>query len=116
MTSLQAVRSTHEACERILKIFRTHNKKIRVKDIHLHQQFVKELTERLPACKGVQDVPQVFVNFEHIGDGEKVFRMNEEGRLERLIRGFEVRPAFDPPRHRCARPSFPLPICLSAPA
>eukprot|EP00911_Craspedida_sp_UC1_P001344 UC1_evm2s1012 len=89
MTSLQAVRSTSLACDKILKLFRNAHKKVRVKDIHLHPDFASELRERYPAWGGADDVPQVFINFERVGDAEMVIRLNEQGTLGDIIHGFE---------------------------
>jgi len=57
VTSVQAVRSTYEECRRVVQILRNMHVAFQQKDIFLHPDYRKELTERLGIDKPT--VPQV---------------------------------------------------------
>ncbi|EDQ92284.1 uncharacterized protein MONBRDRAFT_21824 [Monosiga brevicollis MX1] len=65
ITSVSGIRSTFSDCKRMMHIFETLNKKVRVKDVQLDARFGQELEERLPGNDG--KVPQAFINFSHAG-------------------------------------------------
>ena len=57
VTSVQAVRSTYDECKRVIQILRNMNIMFQQKDIFLHPDYRKELTERLGI--DTPTVPQV---------------------------------------------------------
>ena len=57
VTSVQAVRSTYDECKRVIQILRNTHVMFQQKDIFLHPDYRKELTERLGGK--TPTVPQV---------------------------------------------------------
>ena len=57
MTSLQAVRETHDLCHRVVQVLRGHGVSLTLKDVFLHPDYAKELSERIGAEGAV--LPQV---------------------------------------------------------
>ena len=53
VTSLQAVRNTHELCCKVVQILRGHRAGFSLKDVFLHPDYGKELCERM----GVEGAP-----------------------------------------------------------
>ena len=65
MTSLSAVRDTYGECRKVVLMLRGHRVSVQQKDIMLHDEYHKELKERLD--DETVTVPQVFINGHHIG-------------------------------------------------
>ena len=64
-TSLSAIRDTYKECRAVNLMLRGHCVMIQQKDIMLHEEYHKELKERLD--DDTVTVPQVFINGHHIG-------------------------------------------------
>lgn len=88
VTSLQAVRETRDLCHRVVGLLRGHGVGFTLKDVFLHPDYSKELSERMGA-EGA--LPQVFINGKHVGDGPTIVQLNESGRLAPMLAGIEVR-------------------------
>ena len=58
ITSVKAVRSTHEQCKQVLHILRSHRVLFASRDVFLHPDYSRELAERMGQPKNVT-LPQV---------------------------------------------------------
>lgn len=74
-TSVRAVRKTHEMCKEVLHILQAHQVALTVKDVFLHPDYAKELSERM-GSNSRETLPQVapcleLVHFhkQHMGPG-----------------------------------------------
>lgn len=88
MTSLSAVRDTYTECRSVVLMLRGHRVPVQQKDIMLHDEYHKELKERLDDDM-VVTVPQVFINGHHIGGYKELLDLNESGELAELLKSFE---------------------------
>ena len=57
-TTVKAVRKTHEACKQAEQVLRGHQVALRVKDVFLHPDYSKELSERMENRRDIS-LPQV---------------------------------------------------------
>lgn len=90
VTSVKAIRKTHEMCKQVLHILRALQVSITVKDVFLHPDYSKELAERLGGSTTNGALPQLFVAGKYIGDGEIITEMNEKGELEPLLERYKM--------------------------
>ena len=65
-TSMMVVRETHEHCKTVRNILMTHMLEYEERDIFMSRDNQRELQERLAGAQNV-DVPQVFVDGQHLG-------------------------------------------------
>lgn len=61
-TSVKAIRKTHEMCQQVLHILRAHQVAMTVKDVFLHPDYAKELSERMGSNSTDTSLPQVQYN------------------------------------------------------
>lgn len=62
VTSVQAIKETHELCKKVVHCLRARKVCFTIKDVFLHPNYNEELNERMGGCKNVK-LPQVsFVN------------------------------------------------------
>lgn len=71
-TSMMIVRDTYEACKKVKNMLQTHMVEYEERDIFMSKDNQRELQERLGQIN--VDVPQVFVNGQHIGVSRTVCR------------------------------------------
>lgn len=88
MTSIKAIRKTHERCKQILLLLQAHQVALTVKDVFLHPDYGKELHERMSGFKDIS-LPQLFVAGSHIGGGQDITEMNERGELGKLLQDYK---------------------------
>ncbi|XP_057720650.1 uncharacterized protein At3g28850-like [Arachis stenosperma] len=87
-TSLRGIRKTFEDCCSVRMILRGFRVAVDERDISMDSSYRKELQDAL----GVKAVtlPQVFIRGNHVGNAEDLKKLNENGDLARLLRGFPV--------------------------
>ena len=66
VTSVQAVRSTYDECRQVVQMLRNMHVAFQQKDVFLHPDYRKELTERLGIDKPT--VPQVSISMTGLFD------------------------------------------------
>tara|TARA_B110000503_G_scaffold134315_1_gene213113 strand:- start:105 stop:362 length:258 start_codon:yes stop_codon:yes gene_type:complete len=59
-------------------------KKIKFNEINLNE-FPDKLDGMLTQSNGARTVPQIFNGDQHIGDCEKIYQLNTEGKLDELL-------------------------------
>jgi glutaredoxin domain-containing cysteine-rich protein 1 len=67
----------------VLSIFHNYRVKIDERDVYVHQHFHHELEERLGGKR--MNLPQVFINGQHIGNKQEVDELNEIGEIKKLL-------------------------------
>ncbi|MED6172297.1 hypothetical protein PIB30_048786 [Stylosanthes scabra] len=87
-TSLRGIRKTFEDCCSVRMILRGFRVAVDERDIAMDSSYRKELQDAL----GVKAVtlPQIFIRGNHVGNAEELKKLNENGDLARLLRGFPV--------------------------
>eukprot|EP00041_Stephanoeca_diplocostata_P027460 m.755324 g.755324 ORF g.755324 m.755324 type:complete len:411 (+) comp23179_c1_seq25:1844-3076(+) len=97
-TSLNAIRATTTACQKVLTIFATLRKRVHVKDIYINPEYGIELGERLAAQTDAQtdtpntpgdSVPRVFIAYKYVGGADDVVLLNDTGELKALCEDIE---------------------------
>jgi len=83
MTSVRAIRKTHEDCARVRQVFLNLGAQVDEKDVSMDTSFREELKARM---KGVPTpVPRVFVGDNDLGGIREIDEMTEEGSLKQLL-------------------------------
>ena len=59
-------------------------KKVTFVEINLHQN-PEKIEEMIKKSNGAQTVPQIFNGDQHIGDCDKIYELNSEGTLDKLL-------------------------------
>lgn len=59
VTSLKAIRETHERCKQALHILQAHRIQFTTKDVFLHPDYSTELAERMGSSSTTITLPQV---------------------------------------------------------
>ncbi|CAO1394952.1 unnamed protein product [Diamesa serratosioi] len=86
-TSMGIVRSTYAKCQSIKQILRTLLVKFEERDVYMSNEYQDEVKDRM--LKDEIDIPQLFVNGQHIGNADKVERLNETGELRKMLKQFK---------------------------
>ncbi|KZV14709.1 hypothetical protein F511_41623 [Dorcoceras hygrometricum] len=84
-TTLRGIRKTFEECNAARSIIESHHVRILERDTSLHSKFKEELRV-LMGTKEVK-LPLVFVRGRMIGGVDEMVRLDEEGKLDILLRG-----------------------------
>lgn len=59
VTSVQAIKETHELCKKVLHCLRARKVRFTMKDVFLHPNYGEELNERMGDCDKNIKLPQV---------------------------------------------------------
>ena len=59
-------------------------KKIKFIEINLHKN-PEKFEEMMKKSNGAQTVPQIFASNKYIGDCDKIYELNAEGKLDKLL-------------------------------
>ncbi|CAO1416773.1 unnamed protein product [Diamesa hyperborea] len=86
-TSMGIVRSTYAKCQSVKQILRTLLVKFEERDVYMSNEYQDEVKDRM--LKDEIDIPQLFVNGQHIGNADKVERLNETGELRKMLKQFK---------------------------
>ncbi|KAK9116824.1 hypothetical protein Sjap_015771 [Stephania japonica] len=85
-TSLRGVRKTYEDCCHVRVILKGFGVEVDERDVSMHYGFREELREILGSeFRG--GLPRVFVKGRYIGGAEEIRQMNEDGELEKVLKG-----------------------------
>ncbi|KAK9119350.1 hypothetical protein Scep_017443 [Stephania cephalantha] len=85
-TSLRGVRKTYEDCCHVRVILKGFGVQVDERDVSMHYGFREELREILGSeFRG--GLPRVFVKGRYIGGAEEIRQMNEDGELEKVLKG-----------------------------
>ncbi|XP_073287553.1 uncharacterized protein At3g28850 [Primulina huaijiensis] len=89
-TSLRGVRKTYEDCCHVRMIFKGLGIRVDERDVSMHSRFKDELKELLRGEFGHGvGLPIVFLGESYIGGADEIRRLNEEGKLEKLMENCE---------------------------
>lgn len=86
-TTMGVVRGTYQRCVRVKQILRTLLVRFDEKDVFMSREVQGELMERM-RLDSIQ-VPQVFVEGQHVGDAETIERLNESGELRKMLKPYK---------------------------
>uniref|UniRef100_A0A182QEH2 Glutaredoxin domain-containing protein n=1 Tax=Anopheles farauti TaxID=69004 RepID=A0A182QEH2_9DIPT len=86
-TSMGIVRETYTKCMNVKQILRTLLVKFEEKDIFMSSEYQQEIKERMQT--DTVNIPQVFVDGQHIGDAECIERLNESGELRKMLKPYK---------------------------
>ncbi|XP_049300423.1 uncharacterized protein LOC125773997 [Anopheles funestus] len=86
-TSMGIVRETYTKCMNVKQILRTLLVKFEEKDIFMSNEYQQEIKERMQV--DTINIPQVFVDGQHIGDAECIERLNESGELRKMLKPYK---------------------------
>ncbi|KAF6168468.1 hypothetical protein GIB67_005020 [Kingdonia uniflora] len=89
-TSLRGVRKTYEDCCHVRVILKGLGVRVDERDVSMHYGFREELKELLGDGFSGGVLPKVFINGRYIGGAEEIRQLNEEGELEKVLRGCTV--------------------------
>ncbi|KAL6551550.1 hypothetical protein OROGR_007704 [Orobanche gracilis] len=89
-TSLRGVRKTYEDCCHVMVILKGLGVRVDERDVSMHSGFKEELKELLGEGFVGIDLPRVFIGKTYIGGAEEIRRLNEEGKLEKLVESYEL--------------------------
>ncbi|GFP79240.1 uncharacterized protein at3g28850 [Phtheirospermum japonicum] len=89
-TSLRGVRKTYEDCCHVRVILKGVGVKVDERDVSMHSGFKEELKELLGDGFVGIGLPRVFIGKEYIGGADEIRRLNEDGKLEKLVEGCEL--------------------------
>ncbi|KZV47511.1 hypothetical protein F511_29609 [Dorcoceras hygrometricum] len=85
-TSLRGVRKTYEDCCHVRVILKGLGVKVDERDVSMHSRFKDELKELLRGELGHSvGLPRVFLGESYIGGADEIRRLNEEGKLEKMV-------------------------------
>ncbi|KAL2528738.1 Uncharacterized protein Fot_21339 [Forsythia ovata] len=88
-TSLRGVRKTYEDSCHVRVILKGLGVKVDERDVSMHSGYKGELKDLL-GDRFSGGLPRVFVGRKYIGGAEEIRRMNEEGRLEKMVESCEL--------------------------
>ncbi|KAG5576711.1 hypothetical protein H5410_056845 [Solanum commersonii] len=88
-TSLRGVRKTYEDCCHIRVILKGLGVKVDERDISMHSGFKEELKELLGKEYARGGLPRVFLGKKYTGGADEIRKMNEDGKLEKLVENCE---------------------------
>ncbi|EOA15528.1 hypothetical protein CARUB_v10004945mg [Capsella rubella] len=91
-TSLRAIRKTYEDCCDVGIILKSLGIRIDERDVSMHSGFKDELKKRLDDKLDNEvgiTLPRVFLGDKYLGGVEEIKKLNENGTLEKLIKGCE---------------------------
>lgn len=86
-TSMGIVRETYAKCSNVKQILRTLLVKFEERDVFMSCDYQQEIKERMQS-EEIQ-VPQLFVEGQHIGDATTVERLNESGELRKMLKPYK---------------------------
>ncbi|XP_031629342.1 glutaredoxin domain-containing cysteine-rich protein CG31559-like [Contarinia nasturtii] len=87
-TSMGIVRETYAKCANVKQILRTLLVKFEERDIFMSSEYQQEIKDRMQS-REIQ-VPQLYVDGQHIGDADQVERLNESGELRQLLKMYKT--------------------------
>ncbi|XP_049396037.1 uncharacterized protein At3g28850-like [Solanum stenotomum] len=90
-TSLRGVRKTYEDCCHVRVILKGLGVKVDERDISMHSGFKEELKELLGKEYARGGLPRVFLGKKYTGGADEIRKMNEDGKLEKLVENCERR-------------------------
>jgi len=85
-STMGIVRRTHQRCQNVRHILRTHLVKFVERDTFMSREVQEEIKERM-GQKHVE-LPQVFIEGVHIGGAETIEKLNESGELRQMLKPF----------------------------
>ncbi|KAF8094879.1 hypothetical protein N665_0351s0046 [Sinapis alba] len=92
-TSLRGIRKTYEDSCDVRIILKSLGVKVDERDVSMHSSFKDELKELLLEGKFKNDVgitlPRVFLGRKYLGGAEEIRKLNEDGKLEKILEGCE---------------------------
>ncbi|KAL3844647.1 hypothetical protein ACJIZ3_002050 [Penstemon smallii] len=89
-TSLRGVRKTFEDSCHVRVILNGLGVKVDERDVSMHSGFKEELKELLGEGFGAGGLPRVFIGRTYIGGADEIRRLNEEGKLEKMVENCEL--------------------------
>ncbi|XP_022844886.1 uncharacterized protein At3g28850-like [Olea europaea var. sylvestris] len=84
-TSLRGVRKTYEDCCHVRVILKGLGVKVDERDVSMHSGFKEELKDLLGDGFNAGGLPRVFLGRKYIGGAEEIRRLNEDGKLEKMV-------------------------------
>ncbi|XP_055641425.1 glutaredoxin domain-containing cysteine-rich protein CG12206-like [Toxorhynchites rutilus septentrionalis] len=97
-TSMGIVRETYTKCANVKQILKTLLVKFEERDVFMSNDYQQEIKDRMQS--EAINVPQLFVDGQHVGDAESVERLNESGELRKMLKPY-----------RCLESSFTCKVC-----
>ncbi|XP_062539320.1 uncharacterized protein LOC134207616 [Armigeres subalbatus] len=86
-TSMGIVRETYTKCANVKQILRTLLVKFEERDVFMSSDYQQEIKDRMQS-EAIQ-VPQVFVDGQHVGDADCIERLNESGELRKMLKPYK---------------------------
>lgn len=86
-TSMGIVRETYTKCANVKQILRTLLVKFEERDVFMSSDYQQEIKDRMQS--ELIQVPQVFVDGQHVGDAECIERLNESGELRKMLKPYK---------------------------
>ncbi|EAT44895.1 AAEL003807-PA [Aedes aegypti] len=86
-TSMGIVRETYTKCANVKQILRTLLVKFEERDVFMSSDYQQEIKDRMQS-EAIQ-VPQVFVEGQHVGDADCIERLNESGELRKMLKPYK---------------------------
>ncbi|EOA24052.1 hypothetical protein CARUB_v10017269mg [Capsella rubella] len=91
-TSLRGIRKTYEESCNVRTILKSLGIRVDERDVSMHSGFKEELKELLGDKFnngfGIT-LPRVFLGRKYLGGAEEIRKLNEDGKLEKLLEGYE---------------------------
>ncbi|CAI9752721.1 unnamed protein product [Fraxinus pennsylvanica] len=89
-TSLRGVRKTYEDCCHVRVILKGLGVKVDERDVSMHSGFKEELKDLLGEGFNAGGLPRVFLGRKYIGGAEEIRRLNEDGKLEKVVESCQM--------------------------
>ncbi|XP_058443620.1 uncharacterized protein LOC131425611 [Malaya genurostris] len=86
-TSMGIVRETYTKCANVKQILRTLLVKFEERDVFMSSDYQQEIKDRMQS--EAINVPQVFVDGQHVGDADCIERLNENGELRKMLKPYK---------------------------